>query len=223
MPSLADIATFQGAIHDLNILAIADLVSLWGHVGDQKPDAVQSALVAAVPAVIAPYIGASGDLAAQWYDDLAPESSFTATPAALPPVDQLEASVRWAVGPLYGRGEAPVLDLLGGSMQRYVFGGARDTIVTNAHREGVRWARQASASACAFCRMLASRGAVYGSAAKAMASHDNCRCAAVPLRKGDTYTPPSYVADWEAQYIDARNSTDGSTKEILAAMRADQT
>lgn len=49
--------------------------------------------------------------------------------------------------------------------------------------------------------------------------HDNCKCLAVPVRAGTTYTPPDYVKQWESDYQIAaglaRQNGDGSTTAIL--------
>ena len=97
--------------------------------------------------------------------------------------------------------------------ERAIFDGFRDTITANADREpGARWARHASANACGWCRMLATREAVYTSAHAAGDGnryHDHCHCMAVVVRPGQTYTPPPYVAQWDDDYKEARKiSTD---------------
>lgn len=164
-----------------------------------------------------------------------------------------------------------LIDRLTGPVQRYVNDAARDTLSENADREGMRWARHASANACAFCRMLATRLAVFtseeaaaqvvgrgqdmtlserraraagrtrrdrgrfmaggrrtrGTRALGEKYHDNCHCIPVPVRAGDVYEPPPYVAEWDQQYIDATNETPGRgrygaihTRAVLAHMRA---
>lgn len=110
-------------------------------------------------------MSASADISAQWYDEQpapAATASFIATPATLPPIEQLAASARWAA-----LQPNPVVALQG-SAQRSVFNMSRETILLNVEQEqGARWARHASANACSFCRLMATRGAVYTSAAAA--------------------------------------------------------
>jgi len=269
MPSLPDIEAFRSALNGLGVLAIRDVAAVWRELSEESPDVITAVLQGAIPAALEPYIVGASDLATVWYSELS-DAPYAAVPAAPPPTEQIQASVRWATGPLYGRGAAPVLDLLAGAAQRYVFSGARNTLVDNSSREGVRWARYASANACAFCRMLATRGAAYTSesaagvvvgrgqevslserrrraaghtrrtAGRFMAGgartrgtqgmgerfHDNCRCLPVPVRAGDSYTPPSYVDEWEQQYIEATRETPGTgkygaidTRAVLAHMR----
>lgn len=99
----------------------------------------------------------AADMAATWYEDAAPTSPYIARPTDAPPLGQLQANTRWSML------QTDAAVALSGSMTRVVFGAARDTTMENVAREGVTWARHASANACSFCRMLATRGAVYSS------------------------------------------------------------
>ena len=65
------------------------------------------------------------------------------------------------------------------SSQRHVQAGGRGVIVeaVRRDRQALGWARVASADACAFCGMLASRGAVYKSEDSGeFEAHDGCGC-----------------------------------------------
>lgn len=166
------------------------------------------------PKLIAPFLGAAGALTVQWYSEqkaLPSSTGFVVEPAVLPPVKQLAASGRWG---LMQRDPAGALK---GSATRSLFNASRQTVTDNANREGVKWARYASANACGFCRMLATRvltaGAGRGttglyrseqSASQAphmvdAEGHDHCKCIAVPVRRG-SYSPPEYVHDWLDDY-----------------------
>jgi hypothetical protein len=129
-----------------------------------------------------------------------------------------------------------VITRLSGATQRYVTTAARDTIVENSDREGVRWARHAQPDACAFCRLLATRGPDYLTKESAQfvvghkgrlrgdrkigeLYHDDCGCEPVPVRAGDSYEPPAYVVRWTTQYNDAYDDGKGDFKSILSAMR----
>lgn len=153
----------------------------------------------AYPDLAAPYLGAAGDLTATWYDDqptLSP-SNFEARPAELPPEAQLAANGRWALL------QDAAVSALQGAATRAVFNSSRQTVLDNVEREGIRWARHASANACGFCRMLATRGAVYTSQTRALKAHDHCHCLAVPDRDG-AYEPAPYVEQWNKDYVAAR-------------------
>lgn len=79
-------------------------------------------------------------------------------------------------------------------------------------------ARLARPDACAFCRVMAIRGAVYkdeqaagrGANAKFVGAgefkyHDHCRCWASPLFDGEEWQPQPEVELWQRQYEQARS------------------
>lgn len=247
MPSAHDVHPIQDALKDLATLMIRDLYQLYKLLTGRSPQQIRDALVAASPGLVNPYASSAAKLTATWYDQLAPNLDFKATPAPLPDVDMLAASARWATAPLFQENpttEADPLTRLAGSMQRRVFDASRETVTANAeHEPGTRWARYASANACAFCRLMATRGAVYRSEVAATTVvgragsgrtrgtqslgdkyHDHCRCVAVPIRPGDSYAPPDYVGKWEKEYYAARRAVgSGAPKDILREMRKNDT
>ncbi len=73
----------------------------------------------------------------------------------------------------------------------------RDTYMDSAAASGVGWARVPKGKTCNWCRMLASRGAVYFSADSAGESrkyHGDCDCQPVLVRDERDY-PPGYDPD----------------------------
>lgn len=178
--------------------------------GMEQRDAL-ALLSDAYPAIVTPYLAAANDLSVVWYAEQpvrAGAAAFTPAAAPLAPVARLAASARWA----YFEDEA--VTALQGSATRALFGQSRRTITANADSEGVRWARHASATACGFCRMLATREAVYLSKETASRAHDHCHCLAVPDRDG-RYEPAPYVAQWEDDYAAAREAGH-TTPEAIA-------
>lgn len=129
----------------------------------------------------------------------APEIDLSA-----PVLEQVDSSGRWAVYGVEDDFGGAVLDRLQGSMTRLVLQPYRETILNVSRDVGQRTrtavARVPDAGACAFCRMLASRGAVYGSAEKAQATkdgkrfHDNCRCSTQIARVDGADLPGSVKA-----------------------------
>ena len=163
-----DPSELRAALLDLNAVMQSDLLALWRAVDGQDVEFLREALQAEVPAVVDPYLAASGDMTADWYEAQAPRLAYTARPAPLPAQERLETTARWAAGSVLSRSPVSPLDLLSGSMQRALFDESRRTVIDNAAAEpGARWARHASANACEFCRMVATRGAVYASEASA--------------------------------------------------------
>lgn len=165
----------------------------------------------AFPELVTPFLVASGDLTATWYEDQLPGSDFRAVPADLAPVNQLAILGRWSML------QPDPAVALGGTGTRALFQASRDTVVLNAGREGVRWARHASANACGFCRVLAIRSAVYRSEDAALKSHDHCHCIAVPVRDGE-YEPAPYLEQWTRDYKAAQAGGASTIGEIANAM-----
>ena len=65
-----------------------------------------------------------------------------------------------------------------GATGRLTLLGGRDTVRRSlaADPRGAGWQRIASGSACAFCRMLAGRGAIYSAETADFSAHDHCAC-----------------------------------------------
>ncbi|AKU45092.1 head maturation protease [Mycobacterium phage Quico] len=212
MPNPTDAEALRQVLSDLATLNTAQLVRLWRSFSDLS--GFEQVVSAALPDVVAPQITAASMVTAQWYTETAPELAYKAAPTVDPiPAERIQRTVSWA---FHAPGQSSPLDRLAGSTQRMVFDASRETVLENLENEvaatgspfpaGTRWARYASATACPFCRMLATRGAVYWSKESAGAStkyHDHCRCIAVPVRPGQSYEPPSYVEQWEKDYVDA--------------------
>lgn len=218
----------QQLLVDLNTLAVRDLVQLWRRAVIADVD-LAAFIQDAFPDVAQAYSGVAADMAVEWYEVGAPDLTYRATPASPPPAVALRDSAAWALG---ATGET-ALDRMAGTLQRAVFAGARETIMQNAAAEpGARWARHASANACAFCRMMAIRSldnTFYGSRAQAQRRgrgqtedkyHDFCHCSPIEIRSGQTYTPPPYVEEWNEQYKTARKEAEsGDPSQILSAWR----
>ncbi|SNY84116.1 hypothetical protein SAMN04244553_3597 [Nocardia amikacinitolerans] len=137
-----------------------------------------------------------------------------------------------------------ILSRLTRSSQRLIMQPARDTIVESVERDpaDARWARVPTGEVtCAFCLVMASRGAVYTSRAAAVSVigrrgrtrgkralgesyHDACDCQAIPVWDEDEDYPEHY--DPEALYdiySDARDAAHSpDLKKILAKLREQQ-
>ena len=210
MPSPTEVAALQGLILRLSVVAGRSVTQLFGNADSEQMKQVY-------PDVVDPFLSAAGTLTAEWYDSLDPESTFDTRPSVLPAREILSGSVGWAFSQLN-----PLAAMIG-TTERHIFTTSRKTVVENAERVRVRFARYASANACAWCRVLATREAVYKSAENAVKGHDNCHCMAVPVRGGDTYTPPAYVAQWLEEYNTARGEVGGNLNDIVNKMRSTKT
>lgn len=201
MPSPAETAAFQ-----------AILIALATHAATNTP-----LDPAGYPDAVDPYLAAAATLTAQWYHDLAPDAAFA---VEIPPQidrDALFASARWAATQTDPR-EALAL-----ATEKRVFDASRQVVAVNAAREGVRYARYASANACPWCRVLASRGPVYRTAEAAAHGHNGDHCIAVPDRQGNPYQAPDYISGWEAEYVEARKQVGGNLDDIVNYMRRQET
>lgn len=167
---------YRTALTTLSAHALSDTRSLLNALDGLPPVEVRDALIQALPEVLSPYMTASGELAATWFEDLRRDAGLPSVYAQTAGVDlsesRVEALVRWSVKPLFDPDEVVTVEsLLSGGSQRIVLGAARETILSAVENESARvlvgFARVARPGCCAFCAMLASRGAVYSSAASA--------------------------------------------------------
>jgi hypothetical protein len=200
MPSQDEVGNFQAIIGRLAALAGDTAANIMREI-DEADQAE------AYAAAVDPHLSASSLITAEWYDSLS-DKPFAVTPAPPADLETLRYKAGWAAT------EPDPAAALQGATDRLVYDASRNTVVLNAEREEVRYARHAQEDACAFCRLLATRGLIYHSRESAAASHDLCQCVVVPERDGDFYVAPDYVHDWKQQYKDA-------VKEIGSAKDAD--
>lgn len=105
----------------------------------------------------------------------------------------------------------------------HVLDGGRQTVNRSvaADQRAIGWARVASATACAFCSMLASRGPVYKADTVDFLTHKGCACGTEPVFRDDAEWPPNareYQQMWSesgARGPDALNTF----RRHLAAVR----
>lgn len=166
----AHAAALQTVLADLSTLSVQQLVAFFQQY--QHAPNFQQILADAFPQIILPHANAAATVTAQWYDELQPKSKYTASPSVNLPQARLDGTLGWALYAPSARPQAlaepkgdlsqPVspdvtLSRLAGSTKRMVYDASRDTVVTNAQQQGIRWARVAQPDACAFCRMLATK------------------------------------------------------------------
>lgn len=241
MTTLTDVESYRLAVDDLTTAAMAELRWLLNDLGSD-PIVVRDGLLRYMPEVLEPYLTASGELAAGWYEELreaAVGKSVLARPITPATPADMERFARWAVSPEFGQSSASTFSLVAGGAQRLIANAGRATIANAAleDRTRVGFARIPRPGCCAFCSMLASRGAAYTSEESARVVsgkrgkrgsrvagtegfHDNDRCVVAPVFASDTFDRE--VADAHAAiYDEARKSArSGSTKDVLAEMRS---
>ena len=138
---------------------------------------------------------------------------------------QVQSAVGWAMS------KPETQKLLWGAMQRMTSNAYRETIRQSAFAAGNGFARVPEPGACAFCLMLASRGAVYYSKSEALKAgqaryskssrmdksyHDNCKCSAIEVSSTSGLSESNiYLHDlWQKTFWD----DDGSVKHGLSSV-----
>lgn len=189
------------------------------------------------------YSRIAAELAARAYeaerDDAGLRSPFRPELADAVPVEQVEATLRWAAHDVWTPPapalEVPVAERRAFSAEiaerllaragsrteaavgRLVLDAGRRTIVEAVDQDpdARGWYRSALPTACAFCRLMASRGATYRSRGTAGADanddftgggifkyHNDCACVAMPVLRGDTFTLSPEATEWDRIYYE---------------------
>lgn len=216
------------------------------------PERLQASVpvwIEAVHALVVRYAEVAAALGAEYYDseraDAGVPGVFTVPVAGPPPQEQTEATLRWATKDLWPRPaeEAtpaqlePLDERLAraerraeGAVDRLVLGAGRDTVLraVEEDREAVAFARAAALGACAFCKLMASRGAVYTSAGAAGQDaddqfrgegtakfHDWCSCVIVPVFRGQRFELSPQAARWDEIYREYAQGHSGEQMRLF--------
>jgi hypothetical protein len=187
--------------------------------------------IAAVQTVVDQYARASSALGAEFYDaqrDAAGVSgTFTVPVADPPPGAQTEASLRWATKDVWERdpdtatpAQLEPLDTrlrqaekkAEQVVQKLVADTGRSTVLdaVRSDRQATAWARSAALGACAFCKMIASRGAVFAQNTVRFEAHDGCHCAVTPVFAGQKFELSPHAAEWARLYQEYAAGHSGS-------------
>lgn len=232
--SLPLIDAHRDELADIGTLLSADLAAGWPLVAVGASEAVIRSELFELTMDLGDYYGSmAAGAGADWYEELRAESGARGRYVAAPVValvrEQIDGIVGYAAGPLLGAEPAPAaaLSRLDGGLQRVVTNAERETVLGAVERDTARprWYRYASANACSFCAMIASRGATYRSEdSGGFKSHDHCGCFPVPLWPGQQIETPhinQFMEDYFAGRKAARRSGEPlTTKSILKHMRA---
>lgn len=181
----------------------------------------------AIAALVKKYAPMSAGTAGRSYLRFRAEAGIAGRPAIAFPqpvsVAQVSTVVDWATAPLYaGTSDlaATQTKLVGATDKMVLDAGRSTTIDTTKSDEKARgWARVPEPGACAFCALLATRGAVYHSESTAdFKSHDHCRCIAEPVFAA--YEPSAQIRQWQADYAKATRGVRGSRNQRIAWRQA---
>lgn len=234
MTSRTDVELFRAGLSGLSDQAQAMVLRLMEGLSDLPATEAVPLLKALMPDVVQTFGAAAASLAADYYDSVREaaeiSSDFAAEALDTVPAEQILASASYATKGVYTDGA----DLLATSGQvlkvvdRLTKKPGRDTL----YRAGLidpsppRYARIPQGSVtCRFCAMLASRGAVYASAASAGEHkdfHDHCDCAVSLIFDGQAlpegYDPDYYLQiyqDLGGASIDLRRRYDENGKFVF--------
>lgn len=235
MTTRADVERLSAASRRLVNMAKRDLDALMRMLDLSSPDAARDALLDVMPDLAREYGDLASLAAAEWYEEIRANASVTSphTTALSRGVSasQVQQSVRYAAGHLFGDDPMEIVGLLGGMLQRWITYGSRDTVRRNVEQDvdHPRYARVPTGpKTCAFCAMLASRGFVYHNETKAGMRglgnefHDDCDCQVVVEFDADQKHIEGYDPDaMYSRYLAARDRVGDhfDHKSILAEMR----
>lgn len=151
----------------LNRLAMDDLLKLIraAQMLDNAEDSRQY-IMQGLHDLVLTYGGSAEDMTVEWLTMMMDDPSSFVVPPRKDAYVQLTKQVRWGTAPMV-TGKGDMTQRLAGILQRHIFGAQRDTVDIMARQRKIGYQRIARADACAFCRVLAGRGAVYGSVARA--------------------------------------------------------
>lgn len=231
MTSQSNFDRFVQSQRGVQSLTLRDLAAWWATVEHLSPSEIKAAAEEFLPLLSHTYGEVSAAAAADFYEAARAESvargRFTATLADNGAARYAAKNVGWATAPLFSGDPAAALarmSLVADGASRQV---GRDTVMHNNHRDPSqpRFARVPVGKTCAWCLMLASRGAVYRSADSAGDAGQyhggKCDCQPVPSWNHGKDLPPSYdEGELFGLYDRARASADsGSPRAIAKAIR----
>ena len=231
MTSQADFDAFVASQQGVRRLVLRDLAAWWTTVEHLSPAEIKREAEAFVPLLARTYGEVSATAAANFYDaaraDSAAKGKFVAEMADNGAAAQMARSVGWGTAPIFSGDTAGALGRLSLAADAAALQVGRDTMMVNNRRDPAspRFARVAVGKTCAWCLMLASRGAVYRSAESAGAAKQyhggDCDCQPVPSWSHGDDLPPSYdEGELYGIYDRARaDAGSGNPKDITAAIR----
>lgn len=201
MVTRAELNEYKRGQQTIDALVRRDLNQAWTALGAIDPFVKRDLLLDITPGLVSTYGPVASSLAAEFFTET---TGLAATIPAAAAAEAVEASTRAVIGGLWTGDDLGARDRLADSLIRHTRRHGRATIreSVGTNRDRVRFARILSYASkkgpCAWCRMLASRGAVYHSKITAGGLddwHDGCACDAVAVRSPDDF--PTGVAGYD--------------------------
>lgn len=227
MASEADVRRFAEANSQIRTLALKDLSAVWAQIVTEDPNVLRDRLIVVMGELVAKWGEVAATVAADYYEQLREQSIggiYQADLAATVKAPRIDAATRWALGPVFQRTPDPTdaLSRAGQVVDRMSIEQGNRTIYQNVRADPAkpRFARVPHGSTCAWCLILASRGAVYRTDESAAHSHAKCDCRPTPFWDGDPYPDHYDPAALYALYEQAAaKAGSGRIDKIAAAMR----
>jgi hypothetical protein len=193
-------------------------------------------LVAAIQAIVGQYGRASAAAGLTYYRNERRAAGVTGRPRlpmpSVPSQEAVTATVERVLSPMYGppdiATEQHVKDALTSEVERMVLDQSRQAVMTATQVDEAAkgWARVTEPDACSFCRLLATRGAVYHSRETAEfrahtkhpdGSGGTCRCHAEPVFH--VYEPTAQARQDLIDYQRIADEFGHSGRDVLIAWR----
>lgn len=217
MATAAQVATLTRGFDDIERRIRADIRRMLPRLRTYSPEAARDAFIELAPMLTNRYGEVAAVIGAEYFEEV---TGAMARIAALTDEDQVVGSVRALAGDFWTADREAAFHRMATSITRHALQPGRTTIAESSTRAGLVYARAPEPGACAWCIMISSRGAVYGSRRAAGARdagnefHDNCRCAQEPVKPGDEL---SYDSD--ALYRQYQQAIDNHALDPVAALR----
>lgn len=228
MTSQAEFDQFVESQRGVRRLVLRDLAAWWATVEHLSPSEIKAAAAEYLPLLSHTYGEVSATAAADFYETARAASvakgRFSANLPENSAARYAARQVGWATVPLFQGDPAGAVGRLSIVADKAALQVGRDTVMHNNRRDpsSPRFARVPVGKTCAWCLMLASRGAVYRSAASAGDAGQyhggHCDCQPVPSWDHGKDLPPSYDdGELYGLYDRARASADSSSPRAIAA------
>ncbi len=175
--------------NQIKTLTARDLIQAWNALDIEDMAHSWAILEEALRDITATYGEISAVSAADFLEAIAEAAGRTIQPvalAAVAPDEQVDAMMRWGLGPLWEETPRPnaALKRLAGGTSRLALQPGRNTTLDYVRRERIRWAFvPQGTNTCPFCLMLASRGAVYYT--EQPGYHDSCDCTTICIHEDE--------------------------------------
>lgn len=221
MPTRAEVELLRISQAELTARVRSELASLASRMTG-SPAAIRDALLEIVPILVTEFGEVAATVSAEWFEEVYGARAVMARPIR---AEFVERGVRYTAGHLFDGDPTATLAALDVKLDQWIKQAGRDTIARSADRHGLAYARVPSGDkTCAFCLIMASRGAVYdrewNAGGNGNAFHGACDCHIVAVRSQDDLPEgydPEELYDVYSASRDAAGSAD--IKDIAAAMR----